>query len=128
MKKVVALVFIMVLSFCCLGGCGRIPKKSSIITLSMDNYEYYLTIDSDCISSSSIVAAGKTWYFSTYKVTISGALEGLYVDCSLYYRTSESGQIQKLKLNAVGFGTLTYERTNGVEKFIVARVEGEIHF
>lgn len=93
------------------------------IELTMENFEYYLSIDEVVISSGS--AAGGTIRYATYKVTVSGAINGLFQGCSLYYRIGDGNECE-VKLNAAGFATFNYVASNQTGQFAFTRATGKI--
>ena len=108
----------------CFVGCNFSQEESTEISLTTDNYTYYLNLDNVCTDSGS--AAGGTFHWSSHKLTITGAIDGLYVDCVLYYKTTDEGTEKEIKLNASGFATLNYILSNSL-KFTIVRAEGSIY-
>ncbi|HCU56357.1 MAG TPA: hypothetical protein DIC18_03365 [Clostridiales bacterium] len=139
MKKILLLVIIAVLFFIMAFGCscsGRrgvfIPETdtSNIISLDLSNYSYYLSIRD--VVTSSVSAVGGAYHAVCHEVTISGAVYGLYRNCSLYYiMVGGDAEVEhEVKLNAAGYGefkynTLSYRDTN-IRGVSYVRVEGEI--
>lgn len=124
MKKFAIVILSVVLSLFCFVGCNFGQEDETEISLTTDNYKYYLNLDSVCTGSGS--AAGGSFRWSSHKLTITGAIDGLYVDCVLYYKTTDEGKEQPIELNASGFATLNYSVSNSL-KFIIVRAEGSIY-
>ena len=91
------------------------------IELTLENYSYFLTITTQRKDSGSI--AGGSYRYANYDVYINGAVNGIYVNCSL---TLESGR--KIMLNASGFAQTTKSIVNGKDSFKIVEVEGTIIF
>ena len=89
------------------------------IALTLENYSYYLTITSQLTKNG--IFAGGSYRYANYNVYISGAISGIYNNCSL---TLKSGKI--IKLNASGSAQTTKSIVNGEDNFIVESVEGTI--
>lgn len=125
-------VFLMAFGFtgCDLGGdktAGGDDEPQSI-ELTMDNYDYYLSIDTVCTSSD--VFGGGHFHISSYKVTITGTISGIYENCSLFYQ-QDGGEIEhEVKLNAAGYATFSYSITSGFAEnsgsISYVRVQGKI--
>lgn len=131
MKKIISVLLTFFLSLICFSACSIENDNDNdnddthnIVTLTTDNYNYYLNLDP--ISTGSGSALGGSLRWTSYKMTITGAVNALYVDCVLYYKTQEEQQEKSINLNASGFATFTYTLTLG-DSFNVVRVEGEIH-
>ncbi|MBO4623810.1 MAG: hypothetical protein J5691_08055 [Bacilli bacterium] len=130
MKKVSYNFVFLLCMIGCLFGCSTLSinnnvnnsqvddiEESKDIVLTLDNYEYYLTIRTQFRSSE--VRGG--WRASFYDVYISGAIFGLYKDCVL---TLENGTI--IKLDAAGCAQTTKTIINDKDDFVVVDVEGII--
>ena len=94
----------------------------NVIDLTIDNYDYYLSIDMTTTSSGTV--AGGTIHYYSQQVTINGAVYGLYQDCSLFYKVGDKEEKQ-VKLNAAGFAKFNYTSANGKYLHFV-RAEGKI--
>lgn len=115
---------------CDLGGdktAGGDNEPQSI-ELTMDNYDYYLSIDTVCTSSN--VFGGGYFHISSYKVTITGAISGIYENCSLFYQQNGEEIEHEVKLNAAGYATFSYSITSGLGddrgSLSYVRAQGEI--
>lgn len=94
-------------------------EEEKFIELNMDNYDYYLSIDSIQTNMSSVGSFGTSY---SYKVTIAGAINGIYRDCTVKYKiikknmSSINNEDQEeeftIKLNAAGFATFNYGYVN----------------
>ncbi len=117
MKRILAAILIFVLLLLC--ACGETnedvesQEKDEYIELTMENYEYYLTIQE--VLTDKTFLAGSTHYY--YTATIYGAVNGLYKDCVIVF----NGRI--LNLNAAGFAEFSYVDT----KPKVTSVSGRIY-
>ncbi len=125
-------VLLMAFGFtgCNLGG-GETPEgddEPQSIELTIDNYEYYLSIDTVCTSSN--VYGGGYFHISSYKVTIMGAISGIYENCSLFYQQNGEEIEHEVKLNAAGYATFSYSITSGLGddrgSISYVRVQGKI--
>ena len=101
--------------------CNSSNSASQTINLTMDNYEYYLSISK--VLTDSVSAAGMR--FSSYTVTVLGAISGLYQDCSIYYKIGD-GEEREIKLNAQGFAEFSYSVGTNTGSFEYTRVKGKI--
>ncbi len=125
-------VFLMVFWFTgCDLGEGETPEGNDeprSIELTMDNYDYYLSIDTVC-TSSTVLGGGRMQIWS-YKVTIMGAISGIYENCSLFYRQNGEEIEHEVKLNAAGYATFSYSITSGMAHdtglLSYVRVQGKI--
>ncbi len=105
MKRILAAILIFVLLLLC--ACGETneevepQEKDEYIELTMENYEYYLTIQS--VKTVEKFIAGELRHY--YDVTIYGAVDGVYKDCVIVF----NGRI--LNLNAAGFAEFSYVNT-----------------
>lgn len=127
-KIKLSVLFVLIVAICSfsfiVAGCNNkeIEEDSTTyIELSMDNYSYYLSIDTLHTGSThtAVIRA------DSYKVTVSGAVNGLYKDCSLFYQIG-SGQEREVKLNAAGFATFNYSVSTNSGSFKYVRVKGQI--
>lgn len=125
-------VLLMAFGFmgCDLGGdktAGGDDEPQSI-ELTMDNYDYYLSIDTVCTSST--VLGGGRMHILLYKVTITGAISGIYENCSLFYQQNGEEIEHEVKLNAAGYATFGYTVTLGLAydkgDISYVRVQGKI--
>ena len=98
-------------------------KKDNYIELSLSNYEYYLSIDQ--VKTDSGSALQGSFRYVSYKVTISGAISGLFQDCKLYYKLGNEEE-KEVKLNAAGFATFNYTWSTNSGSFSFTNVEGKI--
>lgn len=122
----IAVIVILTISFAgCWDGfvcnCNNSENNSQTITLTMANYEYYLSISK--VLTDSVSAAGMR--FSSYTVTVMGAISGLYKDCSIYYKIGD-GDEREIKLNAQGFAEFSYSVGSNTGSFEYTRVKGII--
>ena len=127
MKKLVIGILSVILSLFCFIGCNFAQEETTEISLTTDNYTYYLNLDKVCTGSGS--AAGGSFRWASYKLTITGAIDGIYEDCVLYYKTTDEGKEQPIELNASGFATLNYSvpfSAYNSLKFMIVRAEGSI--
>ena len=124
MKKIVAMILSCLLAICCLVGCDILTqnKDDEPISLTMDNYDYYLTINTVCTSSGS--AAGGTVHYATYQKTFMGALNGVYKDCVITYQVADNNK--EVSLNVAGYAQISYSLVNS-ETFSIVDVRGEIY-
>lgn len=98
--------------------------NSHIIELSLSNYEYYLSIDK--VKTESGSAMQGSYRYAAYKVTVSGAVSGLFEDCRLYYKIGDGAE-REVKLNAAGFATFNYSWSSNMNgDFSFTRAEGKI--
>ena len=125
MKKIVAILLLVL----CLGsfvGCGNLNNENDSteksFDLTLENYTYYLTLDTEITGSGSYLL-GHHW--CSKKLTVYGAVSGLYVDCVLYYKIGEVEE-KSFKLNATGFGTINYNETTDSGRFSITQVSGKI--
>lgn len=107
-------------------GCGNGNENSQpqYKELTMDNYNYYLSIDKTLTDSGSALQGSIR--YSSYKVTINGAVSGLFEDCSLYYKIGDGNKIE-VKLNAAGFASFNYTQTNSSGNFQFCDAKGKIY-
>ena len=122
-------VFLMVFWFTgCDLGEGETPEGNDeprSIELTMDNYDYYLSIDT-VHTGSTVLGSGSIY---SYKVTITGAISGIYENCSLFYQQNGEEIEHEIKLNAAGFATFSYNITSGFHgkgNISYVRVQGKI--
>ena len=116
---------------CFLVGCNNDQKdnnqkdKDEYVELTDQNYTYYLSIDNVCTNYAT--AANGSFRIWSYEYTTSGAVNGLYVDCIIYYQLGD-GEEKELPLNAAGYAKLKYQiSTNSPGPFKVTKVEGKIY-
>ena len=109
-----ALLLAFGLTGCDLGGNKTVggDDEPQSIELTMDNYDYYLSIDT--VLTSSTVLGGGQFHISSYKVTITGAISGIYKNCSLFYQQDGGESEYEVKLNAAGYATFSYNITSGM--------------
>lgn len=121
MKKSFIIVFLFCLLCCCSCNKKNNQKEDQTIEipLTLENYEYYLTITS--IYNNTVTAQQGNYRCSTYDVFIDGAVDGLYVDCVLYLENGKN-----IKLNAAGYAQTAKSISNGEDSFKVVKVEGKI--
>ena len=121
---VVILIFMLLLVGCWDGficDCNKSESDAQTIDLTIDNFEYYLSISK--VLTDSVSAAGMR--FSSYTVTVLGAISGLYQDCSIYYKIGD-GEEREIKLNAQGFAEFSYSVGTNTGNFEYTRVKGKI--
>ena len=123
MKKIIAFL-LLVCCFTFFVGCspsnnGDDPS-SSTIELSIDNYEYYLYLSKTTTNQQMV---NLSWLYS-YKLTVHGALDAIYEDCTIYY-TLDGNTIKTLKLNVAGCAELSYSEYKDT-KFVITNVTGKI--
>lgn len=112
---------------CTIGFCGcnsgnngeNDSENTNEIELTLDNYKYYLTITSYLKDSGSY--GGGTYRYASYDVYISGAINGIYQGCVLYFKNEK-----KLTLDAGGNAQTERSVVNGEDSFTVEKVEGKI--
>ncbi|MCM1534122.1 MAG: hypothetical protein NC099_05670 [Corallococcus sp.] len=128
-RYVYLLIFVTMIIFLFLtfAGCwddfGSNPNnKDQIIELTMDNYEYYLSIDK-VLNNHGNAANGSIHYWN-YNCTIYGAVSGLYKDCSITYMLGETEH--EVKLNAAGFASFSYTESTKRGAFKFTNVKGVI--
>lgn len=63
-------------------------ENTNEIELTLDNYKYYLTITSYLKDSGSY--GGGTYRYASYDVYISGAINGIYQGCVLYFKNEKN--------------------------------------
>ena len=124
MKKILAslLAVMFILSCFSLVACNNENTdnseiEDSFIELTIDNYNYYLSI--------SKVLTESRFSFNIYQVTITGAISGIYYGCIIYYKEGENGSEQKVNLNAAGFAQFGYLDRDG--DIIYTNVVGRIY-
>ncbi len=129
MKKLLTII----MAFLCMIFCACSPNKDSTdssidvpdyIELTIENYEYYLSIQKVKTDSGSFMGGSRRWV--SYAATINGTVYGLYENCILSYKYNDSEQIYDIKLNASGFATFEYTVVNGNNISYVA-ASGRIH-
>lgn len=101
--------------------CNKSNGATQTINLTMANYEYYLSISK--VLTDSVSAAGMR--FSSYTVTVLGAISGLYQDCSIYYKIGDDEE-REIKLNAQGFAEFSYSVGTNTGSFKYTRIKGKI--
>ncbi|MBR5388088.1 MAG: hypothetical protein IK147_01320 [Clostridia bacterium] len=130
MKKFLSFVLLLVVVLG-LVACGNessskndSTQDSDYITLNMSNCNYYLSIDENT------TAFGSTGNISwrAKKVTINGAVSGIYSDCVLTFEyISIGGKEQKtVQLNVAGFASFEYTTTESGNAKIVSCTGGNI--
>lgn len=129
MKKILTRLLASILILVCfsLVACNNENSdntENSFIELTIDNYNYYLTI-SEVLTGSGNVAGG-SYRYASYQATISGAINGIYDGCIIYYKLGQDGNQQKVTLNAAGFAQFNYSVVNGAN-IIYTKVEGRIY-
>ncbi len=118
----IILCFMFILSAVGLVSCSDGKSEDDnykFIELTLDNYEYYLTISSQLVNSVNISGGRIRLYY--YTVYISGAINGIYEDCVLYLKNGS-----EIKLNASGNANTSRTINNGEDSFNVVKVEGKI--
>lgn len=95
---------------CQYGEGNNDANEEQKIELTLNNFEQYLSIDKTVTDSGSL--AGGSYRYVSYKVTIYGAIDGLYQDCVLYYKIG-NGEEREIKLNVAGYATFNYRKVNG---------------
>ncbi len=118
------LSFISIFTFI---GCSSDEEEveDTFIELTLSNYEYYLSLDSELLDYGSV--AGGSYRYSSYKMTVYGAVNGIYEDCVIYYKFGENSTTEhSQKLNISGYATFNYSVVNG-KNLIICRVEGKIY-
>lgn len=121
-KRKVYALFLLLFSLFCFVGCFE-TEKEEVVSLTDENYTYYLTIESTVQSSGSY--AGGNFIYVNVAVTINGAIDGEYRDCKLYYRLGE-GERQEICLNAAGYARFSYTVTSRTGDFAFVGAEGSI--
>ena len=104
-------------------GDGNSTDDTEIIELTMDNFEYYLSISHVTTSSMWVGTMGHAYEISA---TISGTVQGLYKDCSIFYKIGKDGAEHEVKLNAAGFAEFSYGTSDWGGGFQYTRVTGQI--
>lgn len=102
---------------------GNNTGNSKSIDLTLSNYEYYLSIDEELTSSGSALQG--SFRYASYKVTVTGAVNGLYQGCSLYYKVGDTAE-KEVKLNASGYATFNYSWSTNSGNFSFTRATGKI--
>lgn len=133
MKKFLSLLMITV----CLSGlfaCGGSSEssssesdKESYIALTMSNYSYYLSIDDIKTDGGSMYAGGQKFYWQDRKLSIYGAVNGIYADCVLTFTYGDSNTQKTVNLNASGFATFEYRLSNSNVTAKVLSVTGKVY-
>lgn len=98
--------------------------EDSFIELTIDNYDYYLSISKVLTHSGSYL--GGSLHIASYQATVTGAISGIYDGCIIYYKLGQDGSEQTVTLNAAGFAQFTYSVVNG-ENIIYTNVVGRIY-
>lgn len=130
MKRLLKIVVCLIACIICFGltgcfgtsnnnGSGQSSVENDYIELTIDNYDYYLTIDDSVVSN--FTAASTRFY--CHRVTIYGALSGIYSDCVLHYKYN--GNEMEVKLNVAGYATFDYTVSSG--RLVYTRVSGKIY-
>ena len=88
---------------------GNGSKESDYITINASNCNYYLSIDDSYITSSSVSVSAGTFTSITRKITINGAVSGIYSDCSIVFEYGKDKTQQTIKPNAAGFASFEYK-------------------
>lgn len=121
--------FLLLFTLFCFVGCFDTEQEGTedenIVFLTLENYTYYLTIDRSVQGSGSY--AGGNFTYVNMAVTISGAVDGEYRNCKLYYRFGE-GEQREICLNAAGYARFSYTVTNSTGAFAFVGAEGSIVF
>lgn len=129
--------YLIVLSFVFLFGCStpqntnnntgsqETDSQEDFVELTLSNYNYYLTIDRTQTDSGSVSYGSYRW--ATYKVTIYGAVSGIYKNCSLSYKKTGSDTETEIKLNASGYGSFSITLVN-YEEFQFTKASGKIYY
>ena len=104
-------------------GDNNSTDDTEIVELTMDNFQYYLSISSVTTSTTWVGTMGNAYVI---RVTISGAVQGLYKDCSIFYKIGKDGAEQEVKLNAAGFAQFSYGVSDWGGSFQYPRVTGQI--
>lgn len=113
----------------CLFGCDNQNNKGldEYIALNDSNCYYYLSIDDSQTKSENILAGGKHYFISYRKITISGAVNGLFSDCILTIEYGENKIQKDISLNASGFATFEYTINNSSYKAKIISCKGKIY-
>ena len=88
---------------------GNGAKENEYVTINASNCNYYLSIDDSYITSCTIRASVGTFTSITRKITINGAVSGIYSDCTITFEYGENKTQQTIKLNAAGFASFEYK-------------------
>lgn len=114
MKKVLSFILLLVVILG-LVACGnensancKGTKESDYVTIDSSNYNFYFSIDDSYITSSSVASSVGMLTSITRKITISGAVNGIYSDCLIVFEYGKDKTQQTLKLNAAGFASFEY--------------------
>ncbi len=114
MKKTLALILSALSLTCC--ACNapsstNTSEEESYVELTLENYDYYLSI-LETLTESGVLMGGSLRY-AVYQVTINGAVDGLYENCTLTYKYKNSNETHDVSLNAAGFANFKYTVSNG---------------
>jgi|GEM_PF-4827880 len=119
LSVVLSLVFVLGLVACGSANSanGNSAKEIDYIAINVSNCNYYLSIDDIYISTSSVIGSSAG---ANRRITIHGAVSGLYSDCSITFQYKYANQtIQKtLQLNAAGFASLEYTTASGKAQIV----------
>jgi hypothetical protein len=118
------ILFLVCFSLVACDNENRDSAENSYIELTVDNYDYYLSISKVLTDSGSY--AGGSFRYASYQATISGAINGIYDGCIVYYKLGQDGDLQTVTLNAAGFAQFNYTVVNG-ENIIYTKAEGKIY-
>lgn len=128
-KRKACTFFLLLFTSLCFAGCFDTEQEGTenenIVSLTDENYTYYLSIIQSVQSSGSY--AGGNFTYVNVAVTINGAVDGEYRNCKLYYRFGE-GEQKEICLNAAGYARFSYTVTSSTGAFAFVGAEGSIVF
>ncbi|MEG9429409.1 MAG: hypothetical protein VZQ61_00535 [Christensenellaceae bacterium] len=130
MKKILSLILLLVVVLG-LVACGKDSSanvtKDDYTNITVSNCNYYLSIDDSLIKSDNGYAAGKRWVSITRKITINGAISGVYSDCTITFEYGENKTQKTIELNAAGYASFEYKINNSSYTAKIVSCTGKLY-
>ncbi len=116
LRNISCMLILATIFFCACGNQDKDDESNDsgndeYIELTLENYDYWLSIDATLTDSGSAAQGSYRW--ATYSATINGAVSGIFEDCEIWYSFEGSDTIHTVKLNASGFAKFSYSVVNG---------------
>ena len=130
MKKILSFIFLLVVILglvACSDNSSVNGKGNDYVSINSTNCNYYLSIDDSLIRSDSFYAGGQKFISIYRKITISGAINGMYSDCTIVFEYGENKTQQTIKLNAAGFATFEYHINSSTYTAKIVSCTGKLY-
>ena len=130
MKKFLSLILLLVVVLglvACSNNGSTNGKENDYLNINSSNCNYYLSIDDSLMKSDSVYAAGQRWYSFYRKITINGAINGVYSDCTITFEYGENKTQKTVELNAAGYASFEYRINNSSYMAKIVSCTGKLY-